>query len=119
MTRVWEEGSGGRQLSLPVTSSSQVYLIMNSAFNLIVLKKKVSAGPAGPVGPIGARVGPEVVLRRDETGKTVQTTEHGICKNLGCEFPRRTENGHVFDFCSKTCASKEISKYYNIYKHLP
>lgn len=50
--------------------------------------------------------GTGMAVRMDTSGKPAQTSQFGTCKCHGCNFPRRIENGHVHDFCSRTCARK-------------
>ena len=47
-----------------------------------------------------------ITPRVDGTGNPVQFVQYGLCKNPGCQYPKRVENGTIHDFCSRTCASK-------------
>lgn len=68
-----------------------------------VVKKAVTAQFVNPM-PSGTATA--VTARMDPLGNPVQTSQFGLCKCPGCKFPRRVENGHVHDFCSRTCARK-------------
>ena len=53
---------------------------------------------------------PGLTLRTDPvSGTPAQTAQHGLCMFPGCQYPKRVENGHVLDFCSRTCSRKNQS----------
>ena len=51
----------------------------------------------------------EVNPRLDSRGAPAQTLKHGTCKRPECNFPRRIEKDQILDYCSRTCAQKDIT----------
>ena len=65
-------------------------------------------GGAVPITAVLTQQPGGIQPRVSEQGSPQQTTAFGTCSRPGCPYPKRIDGDKVHDYCSRTCAQKDM-----------